>query len=88
MRRLRDSGGDGWSGNYLDVTLNGQPLFTRLGATFTSGRSLDVFFDVHYGDTVTITHTAGGYWTWPSEISFTLVSGAGRVLLGLGPVAP
>jgi hypothetical protein len=65
---LFDSFGDGWSGNALNVFVNGVQVATM---TFTTGAFASQTFTVEEGDVITSTWTTGSF---VSECSFQLLN--------------
>ena len=68
--RLSDSGGDGWNGGAVTVTVNGVPRRYTLDATNDDGASRDVYIPVNTGDPVAVGYTAGAF---PTEVSFRIL---------------
>jgi len=62
---LEDSYGDGWNGGYVDVYVNGNPVYT--GLTLASGSGPECHpIPVGDGDEITVYWTAGG-WSYENE---------------------
>lgn len=65
--QMVDSFGDGWNGNYLTVSLNGNYVHT---ITLNSGSNGVDYFGANHGDLVRILyHNAG---RWPEEVGFSI----------------
>ena len=74
---LKDSYGDGWNGNYLQVLYNGVEYTTY---TFSSGSSLTERLDIPEGTEVTINYVIIIGYTYPSENSYKISYEDGTVI--------
>lgn len=63
--RLKDVIGDGWSGNSLDLLVNGQVVFDDL--TIEYDLKQDFTFQVSSGDEITVIWNAGGSSSWETS---------------------
>ena len=73
---LIDSWGDGWSGNSVDVYLNG--VTTSYGSSFTTGFAFPVTLSISTGDSLAVIWQAGG--TYGSECSYEIADNNGGVV--------
>jgi hypothetical protein len=69
--RLEDSGGDGFTGGVVTVTVAGVPTTYTLNATNDDGRRRDFFFPVTNGDLITVGYVAGAF---PGEVSLSVLN--------------
>ncbi len=74
--RMLDSYGDGWSGNSMDVLING--VVEVDDATFNAGSSSDLSFTVNDTDEITTIWNGGG--TWGSETSYEILDTTSAVV--------
>lgn len=72
-----DSFGDGWSGNTVDISVNGSVVLTA-GTNFTGGSTDSETFLVQPGDEITTTVAGGG--TFSGECSFNIVDENGSTV--------
>ena len=71
---LGDTYGDGWTGNSIDVSVNGTLIYDDL--TLSSGYGPECHnISVNYGETIQITADASG--SWPNDCYFYLYDGNG-----------
>ena len=74
---LRDSWGDGWNGNYVNILINHRPIFQN--ATFWAGETHMRHFTVRQGDVVTLEwHSTGQY---DPECSFHIADSNGKLMM-------
>ena len=71
-----DSYGDGWNGASMNVLVDGNVVLE--GATFSSGYSSSVTFEVSVGSIVTTLWVADG--SYPSETSYTINDATGNIV--------
>ena len=72
--------GGGWYGGLVDVNVNGSPVLTGIGSTFTTGYGPMSFnFDAGSGDVITIVRTADG--TSSSYMRVAVLDGNGTTVL-------
>jgi hypothetical protein len=71
-----DSYGDGWNGASMNVLVDGNVVLE--GATFSSGYSSSVSFEVSVGSIVTTLWVADG--SYPSETSYTINDATGNIV--------
>ena len=71
-----DSYGDGWNGASMNVLVDGNIVLE--GATFSSGYSSSVSFEVSVGSIVTTLWVADG--SYPSETSYTINDATGNIV--------
>ena len=71
-----DSYGDGWNGASMNVLVDGNVVLE--GATFSSGYSSSVSFEVSVGSIVTTLWVADG--SYPSETSYTINDSTGNIV--------
>jgi hypothetical protein len=62
---LEDDYGDGWNGGYVDVSVNGNPVYTSLTLSSGSGPVCHSI-PVENGDEITVDYTAGS-WSYENE---------------------
>ncbi|MCP9236861.1 T9SS type A sorting domain-containing protein [Lewinella sp. JB7] len=67
--RLQDSGGDGYRGAAVTVTVAGVPRTFTLDATVDDGSRRDFFIPVNNGDAVNVGYRAEAF---PEEVSFSI----------------
>ena len=73
-----DGYGDGWNGNAINISVNGQPYATT---TISSGSSNSYSMGVCDGDTIVLTWTLGSF---PDEASFTVNLAGNNIASGNG----
>jgi hypothetical protein len=73
---MLDSWGDGWSGNTMDVLVNGSIVLDD--ATFASGASSDLTFSVSTADNITTLWNGGGSYDY--ECSWEIKDNTGNVV--------
>ena len=73
---MNDSYGDGWNGASMNVLVDG--IVVLEGATFSSGYSSSVSFEVSVGSIVTTLWVADG--SYPSETSYTIYDATGNIV--------
>jgi len=73
---MTDSYGDGWNGASMNVLVDGNIVLE--GATFSSGYSSSVSFEVSVGSIVTTLWVADG--SYPSETSYTINDATGNIV--------
>ena len=73
---MTDSYGDGWNGASMNVLVDGNVVLE--GATFDSGYSSIVSFEVSVGSIVTTLWVADG--SYPSETSYTINDATGNIV--------
>lgn len=79
--RMLDSGGDGWNGSYVTVTVGGVPT----NYTINSGTGT-ISFPVLQGQAFTISYTAvGGF---QNQISYSVITNQGSLIYSSPPGAP
>ena len=73
---LIDSWGDGWSGNSVDVYLNG--ITTSYGSSFLFGFAFPITLSISTGDSLAVIWQGGG--TYGSECSYEIADNNGGVV--------
>lgn len=75
--RMTDTGGDGWNGSFVTITINGVPTnYTIIGSTG------NIVFSANVGDLVIVSYTAvGGF---QNQISYQLTTPVGGILFASG----
>ena len=68
--RLEDSGGDGFNGGTVTVTVADRPRTYTLDAMQDDGSRRDFYFPVNTGDSVTVGFAAGAF---PEEVSLSVL---------------
>ncbi|TNE75125.1 MAG: T9SS type B sorting domain-containing protein, partial [Bacteroidetes bacterium] len=76
---LEDTFGDGWNGNNMTITVNGNGT----NYTLTTGSSTTFPLSIPSGASVTVTFNANG--SWVEECEFTILDDQGNVVLNQGP---
>jgi hypothetical protein len=74
--KMDDSYGDGWSGNTIDVIVNGVVVLDDV--TLSTGSTGNMTFSVSTGDNITTLWNAGG--TWGAETSYEILDASGTVV--------
>lgn len=76
---LDDTFGDGWNGNTLTITENGNSS----SYTLSTGSSTSYQITVPSGSSVSVTFNANG--SWVNECEYTIIDDEGNVILNQGP---
>lgn len=70
----------GWNGGLVDVNVNGTPVLTGIGSTFTSGSGpVDFTFNAGTADAISVVRTAAG--TYPTRMRVQILDGNGTSVL-------
>jgi hypothetical protein len=78
---MNDSYGDGWNGSTVDILVDGVVVAeaaTAASAGVTTGSTENLLFNATEGSSITLSNWTTG--TWTTEVSWSILDGAGLVL--------
>ena len=82
--RMIDSYGDGWNGFgspltcAVDILVDGTPVATGVGLSFTAGNTADEIFSASSGSVITLDNWGVG--AYDSEVSWEILDGGGAII--------